>query len=126
MLLDTDVIIWYLRGDANAKKFLGDSTHAAISAVTYMEILQGLRNKTELLDWRSLFKDLSVRHILIDHEITVKALFWMEEFLLSHRLQIADALIAATADIYGLELVTSNVSDYQFLPNLKIKTFRPA
>jgi len=37
---------------------------------------------------------------------------------------LADALIAATADVYGKELLTGNMSDYRFIPGLTLKPFR--
>ena len=124
MLVDTDVLIWYLKGNKKASAVLGGLGQFSISAVTYMEILQGIRNRMELNAWKSFLKNRDIRQILLDHEITTKAMYWMEEFFLSHQLRMADALIAATTDVYGLELLTGNDADYKFLPGLTIKTFK--
>lgn len=124
MLLDSDVIIWYLRGNKKALAKIVELKEFSISSVTYMEIVQGLRNKKELKMWKAFLKEQSVRHLLIDKEITSKAIFWMEEFFLSHNLKMADALIAATADNYGLDLMTSNVGDYTFIPGINIISFK--
>ena len=48
MLVDTDVFIWYLRGYERAAQFLDALPTARISAVTYMELVQGMRNQREL------------------------------------------------------------------------------
>ena len=125
MLIDTDVLIWYLRGDATAKSAIERTPQPAISAVTHMEILAGLYNAAELKTWKSFLKDYNFHHIPIDAEITSRAVYWIEEFCLSHKLRMADALIAATADAYGLDLLTGNYSDYKFLPGLAVKTFKP-
>ena len=124
MLIDTDVLIWYLRGNDTAKNAINNIPQPAISAVTHMEILTGLHNKTELKSWKSFLRDYNFHHIPIDAEITTKAVYWVEEFCLSHKLRMADALIAATANTCGLDLLTGNFNDYKFLPGLTIKIFK--
>ena len=47
MLFDTDVIIWAFRGSAKAAREIEHASPRVISAVTYMELLQGARNKRE-------------------------------------------------------------------------------
>lgn len=41
----------------------------------------------------------------------------------SHNLVIDDALIAATSLVTGLELMTYNKSDFQYIPNIKLYQF---
>ncbi|MEL6761822.1 MAG: PIN domain-containing protein, partial [Myxococcota bacterium] len=48
MLVDTDVLIWYMRGNPKAARALESLPDRALSAVTYMELVEGLRNKAEL------------------------------------------------------------------------------
>lgn len=48
MLIDTDVLIWMARGHAGATTRLQALVPWRISAVTYMELAQGCRNKQEL------------------------------------------------------------------------------
>jgi uncharacterized protein with PIN domain len=48
VLIDTDVLIWMTRGHADAAAKLQTITPWRISAVTYMELAQGCRNKEEL------------------------------------------------------------------------------
>ncbi len=48
MLVDTDVMIWHLRGRPAAAQRLNRIAQLTISAVTYMELLQGIRNREEL------------------------------------------------------------------------------
>ncbi|MBF0388172.1 MAG: type II toxin-antitoxin system VapC family toxin [Candidatus Omnitrophica bacterium] len=124
MLVDTDVLIWYLRGEKKAAQFIDRIGSFEISAINYMEILHGLRNKTELRAWKEFIKARGIKVILIDHDITTKAIYWTEEYGLSHGLRLADALIASTADVYGKELLTGNVADYRFIPGLVLKPFR--
>lgn len=48
MLVDTDVLIWNLRGNARAADRLDAMPRFLVSAVTYMELVQGVRDKSEL------------------------------------------------------------------------------
>ena len=48
MLVDSDVVIWYLRANEKAAQFLNDLTDFEVSAVSYMELVQGCRNEQEL------------------------------------------------------------------------------
>ena len=49
MLVDTDVLIWHLRGYAQATRRLDQLPALTLSAVSYLEVLQGMRNKAELV-----------------------------------------------------------------------------
>lgn len=48
MRIDTDVLVWMTRGHAGAAARLQALTPWRISAVTYMELAQGCRDKQEL------------------------------------------------------------------------------
>ena len=48
MLVDSDVLIWHLRGYGQATRRLDELGALTLSAVTYLEVLQGMRNKAEL------------------------------------------------------------------------------
>ena len=52
MILDTDVLIWYMRGNEKARKIIDDAERFSISVMTYMELVQGMRNKEELKSLR--------------------------------------------------------------------------
>jgi len=47
LIIDTDVLIWYLRGNINAKSIVEKNIPFSISAVTYMELIQGMKDKIE-------------------------------------------------------------------------------
>ena len=57
MLVDTDILIWYLRGDREAADFLRECRPLTISVVTYIELVQGMRNKHELLALRRTIRN---------------------------------------------------------------------
>lgn len=125
VLLDTDVIIWYLRGNQKAYDFIHSLNIFAISAVTYMELVQGMRDKDELRQLKRTFKQWQVKTIYMSEEISALALFYVEEYFLSHSMQLADALIGATCSNHGLTLYTANDKHYRIINDIEIKVFRP-
>ena len=124
-LLDTDVLIWYLRGNQNAYDLIHSIGEFAISSVTYMELVQGMRNKDELRNLKKALKQWRVKTIYMDNEISALALFYVEEYFLSHSMQLADALVGATCATYGMTLYTANDKHYKVIKDLDIFVFRP-
>ena len=124
-LVDTDVLIWYLRGNQNAYDLIHSIGDFAISAVTYMELVQGMRNKEELRALKQALKQWRVKTIYMTEEISAQALFYVEEYFLSHSMQLADALIGATCTTHGMTLYTANDKHYKSIKGLDISIFRP-
>lgn len=125
MLVDTDVLIWYLKGNKNAYQVIENSSNFFISVVTYMELVQGMRTKKELNSLRKALHIWNAKILYISEEISAKAMFYVEQLFLSHSMQLADALIGATAIAYGNPVLTGNGKHYRVLKDLKIKRFRP-
>lgn len=125
MLIDTDIIIWYLRGNQNAFEILTKNKGFKISVVTYMELVQGMRNKRELTLLRKGLKSWGTRILYITEEISSKAMFYVEQHYLSHSIQLADALIGATAVAHGELLVTGNVKHYKTVKEINLIKFSP-
>ena len=125
MIIDTDVLIWYLRGNDKAFQLIEKIDNFSISVVTYMELVQGMRNKKELNNWRQALHAWNASIIYITEEISAKAMFAVEQHFLSHSLQLADALIGATAITHGLPLITGNDKHYKIMKEIQLKRFRP-
>src|SRR5437016_5478985 len=120
MLVDSDVLIWHLRGHAAASQRLNMLPSLIISAVTWLELLQGFRNRMEM---QAVQKSLSMRHaerLPLTPAITEQAISLMENLALSHGLQLGDALIAATALTHGLTLLTANVKHFRAVDGLQV------
>ena len=96
MLVDTDVLIWHLRGYAQATRRLDELDSLTLSAVSYMELLQGMRDKTELAAVKKMLELRGARIVPLTDVTTQQAIALMESLTLSHGLQMGDALIAAT------------------------------
>jgi predicted nucleic acid-binding protein len=125
MLVDTDVLIWNLRGNAKAALLLDGRRGFALSAVTYMELIQGLRNQREFTALRQALAFWQATIVQISEAISSRACFLVEQYALSDSLALADALIAATALERGETLVTGNEKHYRCVDSLTIERFRP-
>ncbi len=90
-----------------------------------MELVQGMRNKDELRALQKTLKQWGVKTIYINEEISARALFYMEEYFLSHSMELADSLIASTAVSFGMKLITANDKHYKTLKDIDLQIFRP-
>ena len=124
MLVDSDVLIWASRGNAKAVRKLDKEAGFSISAVTYMELCQGMRDKTELAAFKKALKIWRIQVVPIDEAISYQAMFFIERYCLSHSLFLADALIAATAGHLAEPLLTANAKHYSMIPEITLKHFR--
>ncbi len=125
MLLDTDVIIWYMRGNEGARRTIENLNEFYLSAVSYIELVQGMRNKQELNALRKALRSWQTKILFINEEVSVKAMFLIERHFLSHSFQLADALIASTALVNDIQIMTGNYKHFMMIKELKINRFRP-
>ena len=129
VLIDSDVLIWLTRGNASAMAVVQNTPDWVISAVSYMELAQGCRNKTELKAMQKAFKssenDAQPDILPITQAISNLACNLVEKYALSHSVHMADALIAATAMTYSLPLITANNKHFSAVDGLKIQDFKP-
>lgn len=124
MLFDTDVLIWVLRGNAKAASAVDRAATRSISIVTFMELLQGARDKHELKIIKSFLSDMQFRVLPLTENIGHRASIYMEEYGLSIAMSMADALIAATTIENGETLLTGNQKHYRPIKELELKIFR--
>jgi predicted nucleic acid-binding protein len=125
MIVDTDVLIWYLRGNIKAITALDDHPEINISVVSYIELIHGVRNKPELQGIRSFIHDINAKILHLNEEISSKSSSYVEQYFLSHTIELADALIASTAVVYGKSLLTSSAKHYRPITDLDIIQFKP-
>lgn len=125
MIVDTDVLIWFLRGKESAAVFLDALDDVSLSAVTYMELVQGMRNSAELRVFRRTLNDKRWPVLVIDQTICSRAMTYVEQHFLADSLQMADALIAATCIEHGQPLATANVKHFRPIRGLVIEPYLP-
>jgi len=123
LIVDTDVLVWFYRGYEVAKKAILNIIPFKVSAITYIELLEGIRNKEELSRFKDDFLEWGVEVLQINENISLKAIDLVEKYKLSHNLELADSLIAATVLENDETLLTGNVKHYSYIKNLNVNKF---
>jgi len=125
MLVDTDVLIWYMKGNSQAFNIIENLPGFYMSVISYMELVQGMRNKNEFTELRKALRSWNTKILFVSEEISAKAMFYVEKHYLSHSPEMADALIAATAVANQVPILTANDKHYKMIKELRIRQFRP-
>jgi toxin FitB len=115
MLLDTNIIIYAVQQQyPQVRRFVARQT-PLVSVISYIEALGFPRiqhdEKTALEDF---FRD--VRRLPLSETVMVEAARLRQ----TRKMSLGDSIIGATALVYGLTLVTRNLSDFQWIPGLKL------
>src|SRR3982751_6626152 len=97
MIFDTDVLIWASRGNARAARVIDSSADRAISIISTMKLVQGARSKVGVRQIQESLRGHNFRVLPLSEAIGSTAAALVEQHALAHGIQVADALIAATA-----------------------------
>ena len=124
VLVDSDILIDVSRGISATTGLFSTTTQTArilISAVVQMELLVGCRNQSE----RQITERFLSRFEVVDinESISKRAVYLLTTYNFSHGLLIPDALIAATALVIDVPLLSKNQRDYRFIENLNLLPF---
>lgn len=109
VLVDSDVFIDHLRGARRFERPAGDVSY---SVVTRAELYAGRASEEE----RVGLLLAPFRELPVDRAVAQLAGRLRRE----HRVRIADALIAATALVHDLPLLTRNRRDFEPVPALRL------
>ncbi len=117
---DTNTVIYYLQQQfsPSAEKFMDKLVNEArpvISSIT----------EIELLCWKTATeKDLEVLHNFIDDALVIELeqpiKYKTADIRKKHKIKLPDAIIAATALVYELTLVSRNISDFKNIEGLQL------
>ncbi len=118
VVLDTDVLIDYLRGMPAAGRYVDGLTEVpTCSEVTRVEILRGMRSHERRVTERFL---ATIRWSAVDEEVSGLAGELGRRFRRSHtQIGIADLVIAATATRLRIPLATLNVRHFPMFEGLE-------
>ena len=125
MLFDTDVLILALHGSPKAAKAIDDDEDRYISAVNYMELLQGARDKREQNLIKQFLTALDFQVLPITEAISHRAMIFIEEYAVKSGVKLADALVFATACEHSIRLCCANQKHFRCITSLDAKVFKP-
>lgn len=124
MLLDTDVLIDYLKGHPQALDYLLNAEESlAMSTITLAELYSGVREGVEREALTSLADLFDI--VPLSEDMAVKAGLFRRDYRKSHNLGLMDTLIAATSVVVGVPLVTLNHKHFPMLPDLIVPYQKP-
>ena len=128
-LIDTDTIIFALRGDKNvlAKFEENKNLPISISMITYAELIFGAKrsqNEQKNMIKVNHIRDISAIEDLNEGVMEVFADVKAKMFEKGIRIEDMDLLIAATAIYNELTLVTNNTKHFENIPNLKLENWK--
>ncbi len=128
MTFDTDVLIWYLRGNERARALLTGVPYdrRVVPAMTYFELLQGCTGAQDVRTVRKFITRNFSRVLHISEQVSHRAASLLERYAVSHGLEAADALIAATALVNRQSLATGNAAHYRIIRGLEVVVFSPS
>lgn len=117
LLIDTDVLVDYLREFPPAVEYLESRTEdLSTSVLVVSELYAGVRDGTERAALGSVLSLFEV--IPLDVELAERGGILRRDYGPRHGTGLADALIAATSQRTGADLVTLNAKHFPMLPNV--------
>ncbi len=117
LLIDTDVLIDYLRGKQEAVDYVDNLTAPLfLSVITVAKLYAGVRDGAERTKLDAFINAFST--VPLDREIGVTGGMYRRDYGKSHGTGLADALIAATARLHSLTLVTLNKKHFPMLTSI--------
>ena len=116
-LVDTDVLIDYLRGNNEAVNYIKTySKKVLLSAISVAELYAGVKDdeRSALAEFIGIFPVLPVTMMIAKIGGDYK-----RDFFKSHNVGLADALIAATAKTHNAALKTLNTKHFPMFKDLE-------
>ena len=117
ILIDTDVMVDFLRGHPKAIAIVQtNSNRIILSSIVVAELYAGVRGNDELNTLDNLISLFRV--IPVSPTLAKLGGLYKRDYAKSHGLGLADAIIAATADSENAELHTLNTKHYPMFKDL--------
>lgn len=115
MLLDSNILIYGANGENPGLDAILDRTDLAAASVTRIETL-GFHRLSEIeRAWlETTFERMKI--LILDDAVATRAIALRQE----RKMGLADAIIAATALVHDLPLVTRNEEDFKHVTGLRV------
>lgn len=118
LILDTDILVDYLRGLPPALSFISEQDDINITSLSALELVNGCKSKGDLKDINAFLDCVSIYYANEGSQKISLEIF--NKYRLSHGIGLVDALIAGIAIDHGLVLATRNIKHFEFIEGLKI------
>lgn len=122
-IIDTDIIIWVLRGNKKYENFLQDLKYKnplSVSTITIAEVYMNIF-PSEIVKTENVLNEFQTWDVT--PAVAKQAgLYWKEYIKHLKKLSLTDCLIAGTANVNNLTLVSLNTKHF---PMKDIKTLNP-
>ncbi len=115
MILDSDIIIYSALPERKDVKEFIFLNSPYVSAVSRVEVLGFQRLSEVEIEYFESFFDSSVCLVISD-DVIDQAIRLRRQ----HKINLGDSLIAASAIVNGLSLVTNNTKDFNWIGGLKL------
>ena len=124
IILDTDVLIDYLRGLRDAKSYIAGIPVAqrATTDVTLLELFKGAWDKRELMNIERFITANFTQILPVSVSASRLAVDLVKQYTLARGLTLPDALIASIVLSVGGKLVTGNERHFEFIQKLDVET----
>ena len=128
-LIDTDIIIFALRGDETVLARFEENKHIpiSISMITYAELIFGAKRSQN--EQKNMIKVNHIREIYPIEELNADVMEVFADikaklYAKAIRIEDMDLFIAATAIYNDLTLVTNNTKHFENVPLLKLENWK--
>ena len=116
MLLDSNAIIYSVKPESDPLRQLIAEHNPSVSAISYVEVLGyhqlTASDKEDFIDFFKTAKIISVSQPMLEKAVALRQ---------QRRMSLGDSIIAATALLNDLTLVTANIADFHWIDNIKLK-----
>lgn len=115
MLLDSNAIIYSIKPDFIKLRELIAEKSPVVSAISYVEVL-GYHQLTEC-DKQDFVDFFATTHMIPVHKGILEQAIKLRQ---RRKMSLGDSMIAATAIINDLTLITANTADFKWIPSIKL------
>ncbi len=118
VLLDTNVLVYHVAGDPAATKFIDETIDRQSFCLSILSVIEFLgwhgHTDDEFVECNELIELATI--LPVSKEVADKAI----ELRRAKRIKLTDAVIASTALVNNLSLVTTNIRDFKGIRDLRI------
>lgn len=120
MLVDTNIFIDYLKGEARVKKFFSEEANLTTSIIVVMEVIVGLPKKADIKKLEKFLSSANIKVYQLDNNVSKQSYEFFCQHFHSSNISIPDAIIAATTFVNNEELATLNIKHYRHIKDIKV------